>query len=200
MTGPNCASSGAQVSADRWTTVIASAWGFVSAFVLFNSLLVTHKSRSCFAAAIALSIVWATLDRKRWGRLALLGMSVITVAVFAELVVSTGPSALALKLFRGTPILPYVVLCLAVASTLWLRRPEVIVEFERGKRSSLAGSQSAIALTLVACWAFSIIKAPPLRSWSRPVSVGVASVSRTSQTYTIVTSRIARSAAAANSR
>ena len=55
------------------TTLLALAWGITSAYILFYSLLISHNIRPCLAALVPLVITWATLERKRWGRLALLG-------------------------------------------------------------------------------------------------------------------------------
>jgi hypothetical protein len=201
---PNYAPSGASDSARRWTTVLACAWGLVSAFVFFNSLLVTHESRSCFASAIVLAIVWATLDRKRWGRLALLGMSktiLVLFAVFAAFsTVSVGAATLAVSVLRGASTLPYLAVCLAIASRLWLGRPAVAVEFERGKRPALTGSQSVIALTLVVFWALSFVDLPATRLAARPGARLPSAAWQAEQPYASIASRTARSAAAASSR
>jgi hypothetical protein len=169
-------SGGTPASARLLTTVIAGCWGLSSAYLLFNSLLVTHDTRPCLAALVPLIVVWATLERKRWGRLALLGLSATALGLFAAglgYVASLGDHWLrptdrnlagyvrmALPLFADNPTAAYATLILAVTTGLWLRRPVVIAEFERGKRATLALAQRGIALSLVGCWALALIFTP----------------------------------------
>lgn len=158
------------------TTLLASCWGLASAYILFRSLLVTHDARPCFTALVPLVVVWATLERKRWGRLALLGLSATALGLFiaytgfiAAIGASWEPAQrtlmnyarIALRLYADDPSTALTILLLAATTGLWLRRPAVIAEFERGKRATLAAAQRAIAMALVSCWGI-ILVFPPL--------------------------------------
>lgn len=160
----------------RFTTLLASGWGLFSAYLFFNSLLITHDVRLCCVGLVPLVIVWATLERKRWGRIALLGLSATALGMFVLAVAylaSFGihltqeqPSSLAqdmqiaLRLFSNNPNTALMVLALAMMTGLWLCRREVVAEFERGKRESLAVAQHLIALCLVGCWGLTVAFSP----------------------------------------
>jgi hypothetical protein len=163
------------------TTLLACCWGFSSAYILFHSLLVTHDARPCFAALVPLVVVWATLERKRWGRLALLGLSAVALGLFiasigfiAAIGTSWEPTQrtlmnyarIALRLYADDPSTALTMLLLAATTGLWLRRPVIIAEFERGKRATLAAAQRAIAMALVSCWGI-ILVFPPLTPLNR---------------------------------
>lgn len=158
----------------RWmTTMLAGGWGVASAYILFNSLLVTHDARPCFIALVPLVVAWATLERKRWGRLALLGLSATALGLFVtacgymtakytnevRLDVSSCIHG-ALKLFGDDPAAATAVLALAATTGLWLRRPQVVAEFERGKRPTLATAQRSIAMSLVGFWGIVVLFTP----------------------------------------
>jgi hypothetical protein len=178
----NLQSSGTTpMSARLLTTLLASSWGLASAYILFYSLLVTHDARPCFAALIPLVVVWATLERKRWGRLALLGLSSTALGLFAA---ALGYSAsvgnrwlpaenqnilgylnVALHLYGyNSPGAALITLSLAATTGIWLRRPVVAAEFERGKRATMAVAQKAIAMTCVGCWGLTIAFLPNLNN------------------------------------
>ncbi|HZO88222.1 MAG TPA: hypothetical protein VFB38_07755 [Chthonomonadaceae bacterium] len=172
----NLATHGTPASARFLTTLLACCWGLSSAYVLFHSLLVTHDARPCFAALVPLVIVWATLERKRWGRLALLGLSGTALGLFVAAIgyiaavgsaeLSTAERTLsnyvqiALRLYDNDPSTVLTILLLAATTGLWLRRPVVIAEFERGKRATLAAAQRAIAMLLVGSWGLTLIFTP----------------------------------------
>ena len=159
------------------TTVLAISWGVTAAYLLFHSLLVTHDTQLCFAALLPLIAVWATLERKRWGRMALLGMSATALGLFAASVgYAVSIARVTLPLAQQTPlhclqmalgifgkentVSASIVMCLAALTALYMRRPVVIAEFERGKQKTLAIAQKAIAMTLVGCWGIAFIGSP----------------------------------------
>ena len=156
------------------TTLLAIGWGVTSAYILFHSLLVTHDTRPCLAALAPLIVTWATLERKRWGRLALLGLSAVALGLFvgslglaASIARATLPAAQQTPLhclemafgFFGerNPYAGAIIVCLAAMTGFHLRRPSVVAEFERGKNQTLAVAQRAIAMTLVGCWGLTFV-------------------------------------------
>ena len=159
------------------TTLLAIAWGITSAYILFHSLLVSHDTRPCLAALAPLVVTWATLERKRWGRLALLGLSAVALGLFvgslglaASIIYATLPVAqqtptrclqMALGFFgEKNPFAGGIVIGLAAMTGLYLRRPSVIAEFERGKAQTLALAQKGIAAVLVGSWGLTFLGAP----------------------------------------
>jgi hypothetical protein len=167
-------SNGTWISARLTTTLLASGWGLVSAYILFSSLLVNHNARYCYAALAPLIAVWATLERKRWGRLALLGLSATALGLsiagigraFALANAFQGERSLldylgaATQRFSLNPSANLVLLLLAAMTGFWMCRPDVVAEFERGKKATLAVAQRMIALSLVGCWGLFILFAP----------------------------------------
>ncbi len=159
------------------TTLLAIAWGITSAYILFHALLVTHDTRPCLAALAPLVITWATLERKRWGRLAFLGLSAVALGLFvgalglaASIIHATLPAAqqtplrcieMALGFFgEKNPFAGGIVIGLAAMTGLHLRRPGIVLEFERGKRQTLALAQKGIAAVLVGSWGLTFLGAP----------------------------------------
>lgn len=128
------------------------------------------------AALVALIVVWATLERKRWGRLALQGLSATTLGMFIAAlgyvarisgpwtgqVVSDLASYVqgALGIYSSDTAMGYTIVVLACISSLWLSRPAIIAEFERGKKRDLAAAQGLIAIALVGCWGAIVISNP----------------------------------------
>jgi hypothetical protein len=177
MSVPSSGPSSVPASTRLLTTLLASGWGLASAYTLFHSLLVAPDARLCFAALVPLIVVWATLERKRWGRLALLGLSATALGMFVSLlglVAATGHNTLlpaeqnlsnyfqiALRYFGDSQEIALTVLGLAMMSGVWMRKPLVVAEFERGKRSTLAVAQKAIAMSLVAFWGVTVLLLPP---------------------------------------
>jgi hypothetical protein len=164
---------GTPASSRTLTTLLAGGWGLSSAYIMFHSLLVTHDARLCIVWFVPMVIVWATLERKRWGRLALLGLSSTSLGLFVAglgYVAAFGDStftpaqrdishysSLVIQMYSGAPTATYVTLFLAATTGFWMRLPAVVAEFERGKRVALAKAQQAIAFSLVACWAVTIL-------------------------------------------
>jgi hypothetical protein len=157
------------------TTLLACGWGLASAYTLLHSLLITHNAQPCLAALVPLVAVWATLERKRWGRLALLGLSATALGLFVTLTGLVAASAsklpeaehnfaryteIALGYFNHRPEIALTVLGLALTTGFWMRRPVVVAEFERGKRATLAVAQKAIAMSLVGFWGVTVLLAP----------------------------------------
>jgi hypothetical protein len=168
----------------RLTTLLASGWGLFSAYIFFQSLLITHDTRLCCVGLVPLVVVWATLERKRWGRLALLGLSATTLGIFTVVVaylasfgvrIHPSPSSiasdarLALHIFTNSPNLALIVLALSMATGLWLCRREVIAEFNHGKRKNLAIAQHVIAFCLVGCWGLTVALVPLTSAAKGPI-------------------------------
>ena len=200
------------------TTLLALSWGITSAYILFYSLLVSHNIRPCLAALVPLVITWATLERKRWGRLALLGLSGVALGLFvgtlglsASLVHATLPAAqqtpmrcldMALGFFgEKSSLAGGVIIALAAMTGFYLRRPDVAAEFERGKKQTMAMAQKGIAAVLVGSWGLTFLGTPLPEMKAKP---GVSASNHSTQPHTGAAShasskRSARSAASSNS-
>lgn len=175
MSKPRSAPPGTSATTRLWTTMLACGWGLASAYTLFHSFLVTHDTRLTVAAIVPLITVWAVLERKRWGRLALLGLSATALGLLLFMLggatnsMTTLPEAeknlagymdIALSSFGNNPQIALIVFVLALSTGYWMRRPAVVAEFERGKRSTLAVAQKAIAMSLVAFWGVTVLLVP----------------------------------------
>lgn len=148
-------------------TVLAGCWAFSGACGFFQSALVTHQIAPCVASFVPLVSGWAALERKRWGRLALLGMSwtilgacilgMVTLILIENHYGHHVPRrhaalvALLMRLYSANQPDMFR-MPLAALSGLWLWRSRVIAEFNTNKRTSLAVMQHCIALTLVLVW------------------------------------------------
>jgi hypothetical protein len=153
---------GTPLAANQGTTLFAVVWGLLASYQLLHGFLVTHSLRFMVVGPMVLLMVWATLERKRWGRLAMLGMSVTVLVVClvgARLADVTGANGLhaTLNFFAASPGGIGAMLLLATWTVFWLRRSAVVAEFEQGKRTGLRTGQRAIALTLVGLWALMLI-------------------------------------------
>ena len=160
------------------TTFLCCGWGYSFSYSFFRSLLVRPNLLVGMAAALPLGIVWAALERKRWGRLALLSLSVLAITLFFLMFFAllssehaagqAGRLAVAtcfmrtLELFTEAPTMSFVILCLAGLTAAWLLMPQVRFEFEKGKSKVVSMAQSVIALTLIAVWGVSMILNPPV--------------------------------------
>lgn len=144
------------------TTFFAVGWGLLAAYQLLAGMLVTHSVRFMVDGPVALLMVWAALERKRWGRLALLGMSLTVMLVcligmrLPDVNSAEGVHA-TLAFFATSPGGLGALLLLAGWTAFWLVRRQIIAEFEQGKRSTLRMGQRVIALTLVGLWALMLI-------------------------------------------
>ena len=166
-------SSAINPRANSVTTLFASGWGVIAAYILFSALDAHIKPDDKFLAfLIALFptiAVWATVERKRWGRLALLGLSAAVVGIsslaacafFAFKSIGNPQNTINISTpsFLGTSVLTAVIL-IGTINALWLRRPSVVAEFEQNKRSKLAFTQRIIAAVLVGCWLSIVLIGP----------------------------------------
>ena len=175
MIGQHKTGPSASPFAALWTNILAVLWSIVAAYILFDSLLITHKHRYAVAAIFPLISAWATLERKRWGRLALMGLSLATVVVFALLsgvfarfyhpwqdeaqTLGNGATSLIIAYGLGTAA-AVGLLTLAAVTGCWLCLPHVAAVFNQNKRATLVKAQRGIALVLVGCWAAAIASAP----------------------------------------
>lgn len=156
------------------TTIIAGAWGLASAYLLFYSLLVKPDMRLFLSSLLPLVAVWATIERKRWGRLALLGLSSASLGFFAASVglaisvnfkeLQSGKAgfeslinAVLKNGFNDQPQIAFAILVLAAMTAYWMCLPNVRTEYERGKNAKLAVAQRAIAMTVVGCWGITFL-------------------------------------------
>jgi hypothetical protein len=195
-----------KTAAHPGTTFFAVGWGLLASYQLLHGLFVTHSVRFMVDGPMALLMVWATLERKRWGRLALLGMSLTVLFVcllgprLADATDSDGLHA-TVDSFASSPGGMGAMLLLAAWTVFWLRRSAVVAEFEQGKRTGLLTGQRAIALTLVGLWALMLILPSRASAHKRHSGVGrnIVSVSQ-SGAPPAVSSRTVRSAPSANSR
>ena len=160
------------------TSLFACLWGAAAAYLLCYSVLITHNSWFAITCLVPLVAVWATLERKRWGRLALMGLSVTTVGLFliALILLTVSPypaqsvevQSMA-KFFQSLGAAYSIstqavvgMLLLAAVTGLWMCHSAVIAEFDQHKRPNLAKAQRAIATVLVGFWGASIALNPLL--------------------------------------
>ena len=167
-------------SASSWTrlatTLFACGWGISSSCLFFRALIVRQDAVLSLAALVSLVIVWAALERKRWGRQALLGLCAIALVMFiASLLPNIARIArdvglptpnlafriqAALECYTQSTINEFAVGLLSIATGIWLIYKPVVAEFEQGKRIHLAPAQRTIALVLVAIWALALLLMP----------------------------------------
>ena len=197
-------------AANPGTTLFAAGWGLLASYQLLNGLLVTHSLRFMVVGPMALLMVWATLERKRWGRLALLGMSLTVLVVclagarLADVIGAVGLHT-TLAFFAASPGGLGAMLMLAAWTVFWMGRSAIVAEFEQGKRSGLRTGQRAIAATLVGLWALMLI-VPSLASARDSYRKRWAGTPSPSNLYRIgamppaSSNRIARSAASHSNR
>jgi hypothetical protein len=149
---------------------------------------------------VPLITVWAVLERKRWGRLALLGLSATALGLFAYTLGGVAASAsdwppaeqnlakyveMTLNSFGDKQEIALIVLGLALSTGFWMRRPAVVAEFERGKRATLAVAQKAIAMSLVAFWGITVLLVPgATESMTKKTPSNAAKKSKASQSST----------------
>ena len=160
------------------TTLLACLWGAEAAYILSYSLFITHNMHLGLTALVPLVAVWATLERKRWGRLALMGLSLTTIGFFlvavTVLIFLPNPTqtvemqSLTHLLYSleatyniGMPVVLGILL-LAAFTGPWLCHPLVVAEFDQRKQRSMANAQRAIATVLVGCWGAAIALHPLL--------------------------------------
>src|SRR5579871_1738602 len=140
----------------RVTNLVAGSWAVLAFYLMARALLVTREWVVSIVALIPLLAVWATLERKRWGRLALLGISLtalgLCVTAFGMIAclnsVGYKPAHYALHaltLYGRNPETLLIIVLLAIATGIWMLRATVVAEFEQNKRAVLAIGQRAIA-------------------------------------------------------
>jgi len=152
----------------RVTNVIVACWGVAAQYMIVRAMFVSHQMRYGFGAPIPLFIVWATLERKRWGRLSVLVISLTAVAMFIG--VAFLAFGLNVGVFTGhqsSPAAMYTwfktfysqdstslaaMVALAVATGFWMCRAAVVAEFNKGKKNALAVGQWAIAVVLAVAY------------------------------------------------
>ena len=147
------------------TTLLTCGWGLAAFYILFDGLLVRHSPLIALPSLLPLIAVWATLERKRWGRLTLLGMCGTAPGVFVALLALaplrahayTAIAALRLGLkldaqSYGSPTATALILLVSIVTGLWLCQPKVAAEFNQGKSANLAQAQRHIAIVLVIIW------------------------------------------------
>lgn len=164
------------------TTALACLWGVVAAYLLFYSLIVTHHKRLVIVELVPLLAVWATLERKRWGRLAMMGLSLTILSLFALMVIVhfALPSPLnTMGLKSIPPLLAYLlgdlehpydismhmglgILALSGVTHFWFSSQRVASEFNYNKRNCLTNAQLYIACVIVSCWGVAILLNPIL--------------------------------------
>jgi hypothetical protein len=192
------------------TTLFAVGWGLLASYQLLHGLFVTHSVRFMVVGPMALLMVWATLERKRWGRLALLGMSLTVLFVClvgAQLADATGAAGLhaTLDFFASSPGGLGAMLLLSVWTVFWMRRSVIVAEFEHGKHTGLVMGQRAIALTLVGLWGLMLILPSHASAHNDRKSQATAVTPppflyRDGPALPVSSNRIVRSAASASSR
>ena len=158
-----------------FTNALALAWGLSFTYLLFTAIFISHLFSSALACLVPLIVVWATLERKRWGRLSLLGISLTNLGLFTAALAYCGfhtsvsqlPDSmtglcakLALGLYTDSPALALTVLTLASVTLIWLSLPNASREFELSKPITIATAQRVIALLLVFFWALQMVCTP----------------------------------------
>jgi hypothetical protein len=159
-----------------FTTFLCCAWGYSFAYSFFRCVLDRCGLMVCLAAALPLVAVWASLERKRWGRLALIGLSLLAQALFgvilAILIFSHhvwidpaerhffGYVKYALRLFGETPETTLTLLLLSAATAIWLFMPWARAEYIQRKKRYLTPGQRVIAVSIVALWGLTMIATP----------------------------------------
>jgi len=134
--------------------------------------------RLFLCSLLPLVAVWATIERKRWGRLALLGLSSASLGFFAAAIGNAiasnfaaiqsgkfGFNALLADVtryivtigFKDQPQIAFAILILSAMTTFWMCLPNVRTEYERGKNAKIAIAQRAIAMTIVGCWGITFL-------------------------------------------
>jgi len=159
------------------TTLLCCCWGYSFAYAFFRCVLDGSPLIVCFAAALPLLAVWASLERKRWGRLVVIGLSLIALLMFGCILSILAFSHVVLEFATGSlldclrfgliefgesPDTALAVLLISLISTVWLYTPWVRAEYETRKQSYLTPGQRAIAFTVVSLWTVTMLNSPTL--------------------------------------
>ena len=150
------------------TTTLAMGWIGLTVYErLWATTLRIHSDWWPWTSAVLiLTVAWSVLSRKRWGRLALLGIAIATGCGGAAHLVGDHlhwPPA-ALERVSGVLLAPIpgaadhydalsaLFFTIAVGTIVWFLQPAVRTEFEARKAPSTSGFQRGIATFLVGCW------------------------------------------------
>jgi hypothetical protein len=158
------------------TTLLCCSWGYSFAYAFFRCVLDKSPLLVCLAAALPLLAVWASLERKRWGRLVVLGLSLLAQTMFLTILgllmfsheapgISGDKSLFdclrfGLYEFGESPDAALTVLLLSAASAIWFCTPWARAEYETRKQPYLSPGQRAIAFTVVSLWTITMINSP----------------------------------------
>lgn len=158
------------------TTALCLVWGFFFSLGFFETLFQKAGVLASVVSALPIITVWGALQRKRWGRLALMSLCMIIIMLF--IVVLTAISSThqfyvlpeertlygylhyALHFFSHRSVTSVLLLTLSGLTCLWFWLPPVRKEYEKGKRATLALGQKVIALSLVFTWALTMLYTP----------------------------------------
>ena len=166
------------------TTLLCCGWGYSFAYSFFQCIIENSGPLVLLAAALPLVVVWAALERKRWGRLALIGLSLLAHAIFALMMVDLAYSNevaiplsdrhifgyfdAALRLFSDTPTTTIGVLILSAFTAIWLCIPIVRDEYTKKKKPFLTPGQRIIAATVISIWGITMIATPTIVESNTP--------------------------------
>ena len=132
-----------QISGASVTNLLISVWCVACSMLLMHSGKSEPDARSYIGLPFVLIILWAALQRRRWGRLALVGICRVALLHFVICYIVGEPR------MAGYPAIAVI---LYVASTsivfLWLQSANVVKVFEYNKSAKLAPGQRAIALAV----------------------------------------------------
>jgi hypothetical protein len=158
------------------TTLLCCGWGYSFAYSFFRCMLDGSGVIVCLAAALPLAAVWAALERKRWGRLSLIVLSILAQALFVVMLsillysnhVRPEPADHhlsgclhdAIHLFSETPDTTVAVLVLSFVTFVWFCMPWVRTEYVHQKKNYLSPGQRVIALSVVTLWGLTMIASP----------------------------------------
>lgn len=150
------------------TTAIGMAWIGLTVYErLWAGTLALPPALWPWASAVlTLIVAWSVLARKRWGRLALMGIAAATAFSGAMHLLGdhTAWASPLLQRFSGMMLAPVpgaadhndalsALFFTIAGATLWrLALPSVRAEFEARKIRATSGFQRGIAVFLVACW------------------------------------------------
>jgi len=158
------------------TTLLCCVWGYTFAYTFFQCVLDNASPLTMLAAALPLAAVWAALERKRWGRLVLIVLSLLAHGLFAMMLMSLafsnqvplapserhlfGYITHAVSLFGDTPGATLSILLLSGFTAVWLCLPWVRDEFEKQKHVDLTPGQRVIAASVVILWSVTMVATP----------------------------------------
>ena len=160
------------------TTLLCCGWGYSFAYSFFQCIVENSKPLVLLASALPLVAVWAALERKRWGRLALIGLSLLAHGLFALMLIVlaysnehwippsdqhlVGYFGTALRLFSDSPSTTIGILFLSAITATWLCIPTVRDEYIKKKKPFLTPAQRVIAATVISVWGITMIATPTI--------------------------------------